>query len=85
MRFRTAAEHDDLLAVGRLGLALFLVRGIHVRGVGGEFGGAGVHALVDRTHVELVAQLAHFGSDESSRNARRRSEKPRRFSSHRVA
>jgi hypothetical protein len=54
-----AAQHHDLLAVGRLGLALVLVGRVHVGGVGGEFRGAGVHALVDRAHAQLLAQLAH--------------------------
>ncbi len=30
---RTAAQHDDLVAVGRIGLALFLVGRVHVSGV----------------------------------------------------
>src|SRR5690606_29705376 len=56
-----AAEHDDFLAVGRLRLALVFVRGIHVRGAGGELGRAGIDALVHGTHIELVAQLADLG------------------------
>ena len=58
---RTAAQHHDLLAVGGRGFALFLVGRIHVGRAGGELGGAGVHALVHGTHVELVTQLAHLG------------------------
>ncbi|MNU56136.1 hypothetical protein D3C71_452240 [compost metagenome] len=58
---RAAAQHHDLLAIGGRGFALFFVRGVHVSGAGGEFGGARVDALVDRTHVQLVAQLADFG------------------------
>ena len=55
---RPAAQHHDLLAVGRLGLALVLVGRVHVGGVGGELGGAGVDALVDRAHAQRAALLA---------------------------
>lgn len=47
----TAQDHD-LVAVGRQRLALVLVGRIQIRGAGGEFGGAGIHALVDRAHLE---------------------------------
>ena len=58
---RAAAEDHDFIAVnGRVGLTLFFISGVHVGGIGGEFGGAGVHALVDRMQVILVAQLANF-------------------------
>src|SRR5690606_42156463 len=40
---------------------LVLVGGVHVGRVGGEFGRAGIHALVDRADAHLVAQLADFG------------------------
>jgi predicted signal transduction protein with EAL and GGDEF domain len=46
-----AAEDDDLAAVGRR-LALVLVGRVEVGRVGGELGGAGVDALVDRAHAE---------------------------------
>ncbi|MCY1280808.1 hypothetical protein D9M70_296020 [compost metagenome] len=52
------AEDHDLVAGRRIGLALFLVGRVHVGGVGGEFGGAGVHALEDRQHLQLVAMAA---------------------------
>src|SRR5690606_27850682 len=42
---RPAAENHDLVAAGRIGLALFLVGRVHVGGVGGELGGAGIHPL----------------------------------------
>ncbi len=55
---RTAAEDHDLLAARRVGLALFLIGRIHVGGVGGELGGAGIDALVDRQYLQLVAMAA---------------------------
>ncbi len=58
---RAAAEDHDLLLVGRHGLALVLVGRVHVGGTGGEFGGAGVDALVDRADTQFVATLAEFG------------------------
>ena len=51
---RPATQHHDLLAAGGIGLALFLIGGVHVGGVGGELGGAGIHPLVHREHVQLV-------------------------------
>ncbi|MNZ46966.1 hypothetical protein D3C78_646680 [compost metagenome] len=54
---RTAAKDHDLVAAGRIGLALFLIGRVHVGGVGGEFGGAGVHTLVHRHDLELVAMV----------------------------
>ncbi len=48
-----AAQHHDFGAVGRFGLALFLIGGIQIGGAGGEFGGAGIHPLVDRMHVQV--------------------------------
>ena len=56
-----AAEHHDLLLVGRLGLALVLVGRVHVGGVGRELGRAGVDALVDRAHAQGAALLADRG------------------------
>ncbi len=55
-----AAEDHDLVTAGGFGLALLLVGGIHVGGVGGEFGGAGIDPLVDRTDPQTVPVLAHF-------------------------
>ena len=55
---RAAAEDDHLLAVGRRGFALGagegLVTGIHIGGLGGEFGGAGVDALEHRMYAGLM-------------------------------
>ena len=58
---RAAAEHDDLVAIGRVGLALVLVGRVHVGGGRGELGRARVHALVHRAHAEGAAQRAHRG------------------------
>src|SRR5690606_38642362 len=55
---QTATENQDLVAGRRVGLALFLVGRIHVGGVGGELGGAGVYTLVHRQHFQLVAVSA---------------------------
>ena len=57
-----AAKYHDLLAIRWTGLtlaALGLVGGVHVGGVGGKFGRAGVHPLVNRPHAQgapLVTQ-----------------------------
>ena len=64
---RSAAEDDDLLAVGRrafvghLACEWRLVARIHIGGGGSELGGAGVDALVDRAHAERMAQRLDFG------------------------
>ena len=54
-----AAENHDFFAAGGFGLAFFFVGGIQVGRAGGEFGGAGVHALVDGAHAQRVAVRAH--------------------------
>ena len=69
---RPAAQHDDLLAVGRLGLALFLVRGVHVRGVGREFRRAGIDPLVDRADSMGMAR----GADLTLRHVEEEREAP---------
>src|SRR5690606_22112617 len=56
---RAAAQHHDLVAAGRLGLALFLVGRVQVGRGGGELGGAGIYALVHRADAERAAQRAH--------------------------
>ncbi len=64
---RAAAEHDDLVAHGRIRLALFLVGRVQVGGGGSEFSRAGIDTLVDRAHVERAAQRAHrvlVGADQ---------------------
>ena len=55
-----AAEHDHLLAVGGLRLALILVGGVQVRGLGGKLGRAGVDALVHGPQSQRMATGAHF-------------------------
>ncbi len=57
---RAAAEDHDLLAVGRVGLALFIVGRVHIGRVGGELGRAGVDPLVHRADAQRVAALAHL-------------------------
>ena len=54
-----ATKNHDLLAVGRLGLALFIVGRIQVGGLGSELGSAGVHPFVDRPHVQRMTQRTH--------------------------
>ena len=56
---RPAAEHHDLLAVGRLSLALFVVGRIQVGGLCCEFRCAGVDALEHRAHIRCPAGFAH--------------------------
>ena len=53
-----AAQDHDLALVGWVGLAFLLVGGIHVGRRSGEFGSAGIDALVDRHDAELVTFLA---------------------------
>ena len=55
---RTAAEHHNLVAIGRIRFALIFIGGVHIGGVGGKFRRAGIHTLVNRVQVILVAQLA---------------------------
>ena len=55
------ADHHDLVTVGRVGLALFIIAGVHVGGIGGKFRRTGVHPLVDRLYAELVTLAAHVG------------------------
>eukprot|EP01136_Pigoraptor_vietnamica_P010232 Opistho-1_new@47646 len=63
---RPAAQDYDLLAIGRRGFILRLaeqrrfIGRIHVGRLRLELGGAGVDALEDGAHAQLVAQLAHF-------------------------
>ena len=54
-----AAEHDDLLAVGRTRLAFLFVRRVHVRRARVELGCARVDALVGRTHRQRMAPGPH--------------------------
>ena len=54
-----APQHHDLFIVRGHGLALVLVRGVQVGGVGRKLGGAGVHALVHGTHAQSLALLAN--------------------------
>ena len=58
---RSAAQHHNLGAIARLGLAFLFVGGIKIRGAGGEFGGAGIHPLVDRMHIQILAQPPDIG------------------------
>ena len=57
---RAATDDHDLVAVGGVGLALFVVAGVHVGGVGGELGRAGIDPLVDREDVVAGTQFTHF-------------------------
>ncbi len=57
---RAATDDHDLVAVGGVGLALLVIAGVHVGGVGGELGGAGIDPLVDREDVVAGAQFTHF-------------------------
>ena len=58
---RAAAEDHDFIAVnGRVRFTLVFIGGVHIGGIGGEFRRAGIHTLVDRVQVVLVAQLADF-------------------------
>ena len=63
---RTAAEDDDLFAVGNLRFGAGgtdegrLIGRIHIGGGRRELGGAGVDALEDRADVQPVAQFRNF-------------------------
>ena len=56
---RATAQYHDLFLIGRVGFALVFISRVHISGVGGEFGGTGIHALVNRTHTQGMAALAH--------------------------
>ncbi|MNI15321.1 hypothetical protein D3C73_686170 [compost metagenome] len=62
----TAQDHDFRAIVGRVGFTLVFIGGIHVGGVGRKFCRTGVHTLVDRVHVEAMAQLADFAFRHAS-------------------
>ena len=56
---RPAPQHHDFFVAGRLRLAFFLVGRIHIGGVGGKLGSAGIHALEHRAHAQRMAVSAH--------------------------
>ena len=55
-----AAENDDFLLVGRRRFVFVFVGRVEIRREALEFRGAGVHALVDRHHAVLLAQVANL-------------------------
>ena len=55
----TAAQYHDFFLIAGGGFALFFVAGIHVSGVGRKLGRTGVHAFVNRTHLQGLAIGAH--------------------------
>ena len=57
---RPAAEDHDLFPAGDLRLALILVGGVEIGGVGDELGRAGIDPLEDRPDPEGEAQLPHL-------------------------
>ncbi|MNU91376.1 hypothetical protein D3C71_812600 [compost metagenome] len=57
---RAATDDHDLVAIGRGRFALLVIAGVHVSGVGGELGGAGIDPLVDREDVVAGTGLAHL-------------------------
>ena len=58
---RATAQHHDLVAIGRVGLAFLFVARVHIGSIGTELGGAGVNPLVHRAHPESVAQGSNRG------------------------
>ena len=61
---RPATQDHDFLARGGLCLTLrafALVGGIHIRGIGGELGRAGIDTLVHRSHAQRMAAHTHLG------------------------
>ncbi len=62
---RAAAENDDLLAIRNFGFRTRLtderrfIGRVHIGGRRGEFGRAGVDALIDRMHIQFGAQFGH--------------------------
>ena len=59
---RPAAQHHDFFVAGGCGFALLLVSGIHIGGIGGELGGAGVDTLEHRTNTQSMATRTHIVS-----------------------
>ncbi len=70
-----AAQNHDLLAVAGVGFAGAFVDGIEIRREAFELRRAGVHAVEDGAHAQLLAAVAHGDLDRRSRSwraARRR-------------
>ena len=83
---RPAAQNDHFLLVGRRGLVFFFVGRVKIRRIAFEFGGAGVHAFVNRRDAVLLAQMPDFflrplAVASRQTPARRPSEKPMRLAS----
>ncbi len=57
---RAAAENHHFFTVGRTGFAFFFVSGVKIGGFGGELGGAGIDAFVNRMQLQRVAVFANF-------------------------
>src|SRR5581483_4716158 len=57
---RSAAQDDHLLFLGRGGLVLFLVSRVEIGCEALEFGGAGVHSLVDWLNFVLLAEVTNL-------------------------
>ena len=51
----TATQDHDLVTPGRIGLALFLIGRVHISRIGRKLGRTGIHPLVDRENIQLVA------------------------------
>ena len=66
----TTDDHD-LVTVGGIGLTLFIVAGVHVGRIRGEFCRAGIHPLVDRQHTQLftLATYVRFLHPQQLRQA----------------
>ncbi len=63
---RPATQHHDFLALGRRGLALLVVGGVHVGRVGGKLARTGIDPLVHRAQAPCLTSLAyrHFAGFE---------------------
>ncbi|MOA05955.1 hypothetical protein D3C78_1255680 [compost metagenome] len=68
----TAQHHHFRTVVGRVGLALFFIGGVHVSGVGGEFRRAGIHTLVNRVQAIAMTQLADFAFGDAGQDGQTR-------------
>ena len=81
MRFGPLPRMMTFLRVGGRGLVFVFVGRVEVRREAFELGGAGIHALVDRPHAVLLAQLAHrLATPLPRRGAKRLAEALRRRS-----
>ena len=56
----TPSDNHHLFRISAAAFILFIIGGIVVRGVGLEFGGAGIHKFIYRCNALLLPQVSHL-------------------------